>query len=265
VSWCFILFADETSEDLIPASVLQGDIGAFTGVMIVSSTASPLQGGSPEPQTTPQFCVPDDLTKVRYMDPSSQGKSLDSLDMCFSLMSIEPCYSYKSPNSLSRTPPWALTSLGKSFGKTPSSVRMNTPPPSSREGTPPPQQPQRQEDDDEGRVELIFGAPEEGYVVGFQSSSVLRDCYVSDKEVVEEEEGCRLRVAMETLGLDASVFDREAPPADLPLQESASISNDHESECGLEGLKGDLWQKVMREVDFFPWTMSPGISSGVSA
>jgi len=143
---------------------------------------------------------------------------------------------------------------------------MHTPPPSSREGTPPPQQQQRQEEDDEGRVELIFGAPEDGYVVGFQSSSVLRDSYVSDKEVVEEEEGCRLRVAMETLGLEASAFERDPSPSEPPLQESGSISNEHESECVLEAMGGELWQKVMREVDFFkPWTMSPGISSGVSA
>lgn len=278
---------DFICEDLIPASVLPGNTGAVTGVMIVSGDTNMIQGAAPEPQKVSKSPVPEVLQiptlqgeDCRSVEPdtASQGMSFDSFrDMHFSLMSIDPIsykndlesllfYPNKSPSTLSRTPPWPLSSLGKSMGKSPASVTMQGQSTPSREGTPPPHPQPQQEEGDEDLVELMFGAPEDIYVVGIPSSSVLRECYVSDKEIDNEEESCRLRVAMETLELENGIVDVDSTPTGVPFQEPSSITSDHDSECGLEGLGSELWQKVMREVDFFKtWAINPELSSGVSA
>ncbi|CAD7703788.1 unnamed protein product [Ostreobium quekettii] len=274
-------------EDLIPESLLGGDASGFTGVMFVSSTAHVLRDTTPEPEMPPQvrskegFQIPKwqahTPTKVRHMDAASQGKSLDSLtDLCFSLMSmdIEACQSHKSefegwffnksPNGLSRTPPRPRSSLGKSVGRSPSSCKMCMTPPTGMSPSAWTQQHQQghRDTEEDGKVELIFGAPEDVVVMGLQSA--MRERYVSDKETDKEEDGGRLRVAMETLELEASAVGLGSASKEHTIQEGSS--HGRESECGLEGLGGDLWRKVMREVDFFkPWAISPGLSSGVSA
>ncbi|CAD7697614.1 unnamed protein product [Ostreobium quekettii] len=103
--------SDFESEDLIPESLLQGDTGAVTGVMIVSSAADVFQEDTPESMMLhpPHLGQKEDAqvskwpsrdaTKVLHIDAAPQGKSLDSLaDLCLSLMSmdIEGCQSHKS-------------------------------------------------------------------------------------------------------------------------------------------------------------------------
>lgn len=138
-------------------------------------------------------------------------------------------------------------------------------------------------EDEEGVVELIFGAPEDVLMVEIQSSTstttaaaaaVLRECYVSsDTDVVDDKDDGseRLRLAMETLGLEPGTTGLQVSTGPTAVAHALGFERgceqqQQQQELDLDlGLKGELWQKLMKEVELFePWTMSPGLSSGVS-